>query len=90
MCRTLQTMLADTPLVKNLDNPHYMKILLDGKANIEELFAELGTTRLADTDGLQANTVPILPGFRALIKLPTLPDQVVRSLTKPMEMAGSN
>ena len=28
LCRTLQTMLADTPLVKNLDNPQYMKILL--------------------------------------------------------------
>jgi hypothetical protein len=30
MRRALQAMLADTPLVKSLDNPHYMKILLDG------------------------------------------------------------
>ena len=44
-------MLADTPLVKNPDNPRYMKILLDGKANLEELFAELGAMRLAGTDG---------------------------------------
>jgi hypothetical protein len=90
MCRALQAMLADTPLVKNLDNPHYVKILLDGKANLEELFAELGATHLAGTDGLQANTDRILPGFRTLIKLPTLPDQVVRSLTKKMNMAKSN
>jgi hypothetical protein len=90
MCRALQAMLADTPLVKNLDNPHYMKILLDGKANLEELFAELGATHLAGTDGLQANTDRILPGFRTLIKLPTLPDQVVRSLTKKMKLAKSN
>ena len=34
----LQTMLADTPLVKNLDNDEYMKILLDGKTKLEELF----------------------------------------------------
>ena len=52
MCRTLQTMLADTPLIKNLDNPDYMKILLDGKASLEELFAELATMALANTDGL--------------------------------------
>jgi hypothetical protein len=90
MCRALQAMLADTPLVKNLDNPDYMKILLDGKANLEELFAELGATRLAGSGGLHANTDRILPGFRALINLPTLPDQVVRSLTKKVKMVKSN
>jgi hypothetical protein len=31
MHRALQTMPADTPLVKNLSNPHYMQILLDGR-----------------------------------------------------------
>jgi len=40
----LQTMLADTPLVKNLDNDEFMKILLDGKANLEQLFADLELT----------------------------------------------
>jgi len=90
MCRALQAMLADTPLVRNLDNPNYMKILLDGKANLEELFAELGAAHLAGDDGLQANTDRILPGFRALMNLPTLPDQVLRSLRNPMKMAKSN
>jgi len=42
----LQNMLAQTPLVKNLQNPEYMKILLDGKTSIEELFAEIEITRL--------------------------------------------
>jgi hypothetical protein len=90
MCRALHAMLADTPLVKNLDNPHYMKILLDRKTNLEELFAELGTTHLAGTDQLHANTDRILTGFRALIKLTTLPDQIIRSLTKKGKMAKSN
>jgi hypothetical protein len=90
MCRALHAMLADTPLVKNLDNPHYMKILLDGKANLEELFAELGTTHLAGTDGLHANTDRILTEFRALINLPTLPDQIVRLLRKKVKIAKSN
>jgi hypothetical protein len=90
MCRTLQAMLADTPLVKNLDNPEYMKILLDGKKNLEELFAELGTAPLTGSDAMQADTDRILPGFRALMKLPSLPDQVVRSLGMSVEMAKSN
>ena len=47
MCRALQAMPADIPLVRNLDNPDYMNILLDGKANLEALFAELGATHLA-------------------------------------------
>lgn len=49
--RALQAMLADTPLVKNLDNPDYMKILLDGKENLEELFAELGPINLNGYNG---------------------------------------
>jgi len=37
--RFLHAMLADTPLVKNLDNPDCMEIHLDGKSGLEELFA---------------------------------------------------
>ena len=39
--RTLRTMLADTPLVKNLLNPEYLKILLHGQPNLEALFAQI-------------------------------------------------
>ena len=41
MSRVLNSMLADTPLVKNLDNPEYMDMLLDGKANFEEPLSEV-------------------------------------------------
>ena len=41
MCKKLQTMFADTPLVKNLGNPDYMKIMLAGKKSLEEKFAEV-------------------------------------------------
>jgi hypothetical protein len=34
-------MFADTPLVKNLGNPDYMKIMLAGKKSLEEKFAEV-------------------------------------------------
>ncbi len=46
--RTLRTMLADTPIVKNLDNPQYMKILLEGKASLEELFVQMDATQVRE------------------------------------------
>ncbi len=41
MSKTFQAMLADTPLVKNLQNESYVKILLDGKPTLEARFAEI-------------------------------------------------
>jgi hypothetical protein len=42
--RTLRTLLADTPLVHNLQNPEYLKTLLDGRPTLEALFAEIDPT----------------------------------------------
>jgi hypothetical protein len=39
--RTLRTMLPDTPLVKNLQNQEYLKILLGGQLTLEALFAQI-------------------------------------------------
>lgn len=39
--RTLRTMLADTPLVKNLKKTEYLKILLNGQPTLEALFAQI-------------------------------------------------
>ena len=33
--------MADTPLVKNLNNPNYMKIILNGHADLADRFAEV-------------------------------------------------
>jgi uncharacterized protein YbaR (Trm112 family) len=41
MCKKLQTMFADTPLVKNLENPEYMEIMLSGEKSLEEKFAQV-------------------------------------------------
>jgi hypothetical protein len=41
MGKTLQAMLADTPLIKNLENHKYLDILLNGKTKLEEVFAEI-------------------------------------------------
>ena len=90
MRRTLQAMLADTPLVKNLDNPDYMEMLLDGKANLEELFADLGTMPLKSIDEMQEDADRILPGFRKLMKLKILPEHVLLSLSEPSNRTKSN
>ena len=37
----LQSMIADTPLVKNLDNPDYLKVLLNGQPSLEACFAKI-------------------------------------------------
>ena len=86
----LQTMLADTPLVKNLDNDEYMKILLDGKANLEELFADLDLESIVRSIDLPVEIDRLLPGFRKLITQQTLPKQVVHLLSKRKFMAKSN
>ena len=89
MGRILQTMLADTPLVKNLDNPGYMKLLLGGKTNLEELFAEVGAMPSKSTDTC-VDSDRILPGFRSLINVSTLPEQVVRLFATSLKRTKSN
>lgn len=39
--KTIKAMIADTPLVKNLENRQYVDILLGGKATLQERFAEI-------------------------------------------------
>ena len=61
-------------LVRNLDNPAYMKILLDGKANLEELFCRVGLPLAGNTES-QADTDRLLPGFRAIINYQLCPNR---------------
>lgn len=44
LCRTLKAMLAETPLVKNLQNQDYLKLLLNGASCLEERFAQIDAT----------------------------------------------
>ncbi len=37
----LQSIIADTPLVKNLDNQEYLKLICKGKESLEEAFAAI-------------------------------------------------
>lgn len=86
----IQTMLADTPLVKNLDSDEYMKMLLNGKKNLEALFADLETSTTVHPADLSAEVDHLLPGFRKLITLSNLPKQVAYLLSKNKISTKSN
>jgi len=81
--RMLRTILAETPLVKNLENPTYMKILLNGKASLEPVFAEIDidTFRAAFKE---ARNVPekIPAKLKVLAEMIDFPEKLVKIVEK--------
>jgi hypothetical protein len=90
MNRALQTMLADTPLVRNLDNQRYLDILLDGKATLEELFAYLDAKHPSSKDEKQQSTGRILSGFTKLIRQRELPKLIASFFIKAAKNQKTN
>ena len=87
----LQNMLAQTPLVRNLQNPEYMKILLDGKTSIEELFAEIEITRLRqEFQKAQQNPEKIPAKIKRIIDEPKYPEKLANILKKSESKPKSN
>ena len=84
MNKALQTVLADTPLVKNLENDQYMTILLDGKSNLEEVFAEIDI-KMVRHELAKAqqdfNKIPVK--LRKIISCAELPEMVAEMLNVP-------
>lgn len=79
--KTLRTILADTALVKNLENPEYLEIILDGCKTLEERFEKIDS-RLV-TEKLKAelkNQQKISPEMKKLIRRPDLPDRLITLL----------
>jgi len=70
-------MVADTPLVRNLKNPDYVKILLNGKKRLESVFAEINE-QLIRTQMKQQTQNPdrIPPALKKLISNLKLPEMV--------------
>ena len=76
--RMLRTILAETPLVRNLENPSYMRILLSGKASLEEVFAEVDIDTFRDAFR-EAQDVPekIPSKLKHLIAMPDFPEKLL-------------
>ena len=83
MDRTMRAMLADTPLVKNLDNPTYMDILLDGNENLEQVFAQISPDEIREEAARQSGPDRMLPGFRSLVRMPSLPQLIAAVFNRP-------
>ena len=77
------TMLAQTPLVKNLENPQYMEILLNGKADLAERFAEIDIVQVRKAfDQAQRVTQKYPKRMAEVFKIPNLPQRLLEAPSK--------
>jgi len=75
--RMLRSILADTPLVKNLDNPDYLEIILDGCNTLEERFEKIdGRMVLEKLEVAKKNNDRISPEVKKIIRRPDLPERL--------------
>ena len=80
--KIMKAMPANTPLVKNLNDPQYMRILLDGKASLEERFAEIDARLIRkELAKLSVSSDKVLPRIKELIRRPDFPAQLVAIFT---------
>lgn len=75
--RLLQSMIADTPLVRNLENPGHLKILLNGQATLEERFAQVDAETVREELRTAQGSMEKVPAkIPELIALPAFPEVI--------------
>ncbi len=75
MGRTIQAMIDDTPLIRNLKNDNYRKIIIGGKKNLPEVFAEIDVDEVRKKMKEYNVRDEIIPGkIQVLLKKENLPD----------------
>jgi hypothetical protein len=80
--KIMKAMPVNTPLVKNLNNPQYMRILLNGKSSLEERFAEIDARLVRiELANLSAGSEKVPPRIKNLIRIPDFPTQLVAIFT---------
>jgi hypothetical protein len=76
--RTIRSILSDTPLVKNLDNPEYMKILLGDCHTIEQRFEKIDSAIVHERLKTEARkTERISPAMKKIVRFPDLPEKML-------------
>ena len=79
----LRAMLAETPLVRNLENPAYLKVLLNGKTSLEQVFAEIEIDTLREAFRQSQQAPEKIPGqLKALAALPAFPEKLISTLRR--------
>jgi hypothetical protein len=75
--KTLKTILADTPLVRNLENEEYQKIILNGCSSLAERFSQIDDKIVRDQlKQAEKNCDKLSPEIRKIICQPNLPDKI--------------
>jgi hypothetical protein len=81
--RMLRTILAETPLVQNLQNPRYMTLLLNEKNSIEEVFAEIEIDTLRKAFQEAQNDPEKIPAkLKPIIAMPDFPQKLLNLVEK--------
>jgi len=89
--RMLRTILAETPLARNLENPSYMMILLNGKASLEEVFAEVDIDTFRDAFREAQNVPEKIPSkLKPFIAMPDFPEKLLSMVKKAAVRRKSN
>lgn len=67
--KSLQTMFADTLIVKNLENPDIYKILLNGKATLAKRFSEISAELVQDKlEAIEKQEDRLSPAIRKMLR----------------------
>jgi hypothetical protein len=81
--RMLRTILAETPLVRNLENPAYMKILLNGKRSLEAVFSDIDIESFREAFREAQDAPEKIPAkLKPLIAMPDFPEKLVNMLQR--------
>jgi hypothetical protein len=81
--QALKSMIVDTPLVKNLSNRDYLKIILNGKNTLEERFAEIDASLVrAELKSHTENQKITSPKMKNFLRTPSMPVHITRVLKK--------
>ena len=79
--RTINAMLADTPLIKNLQHQQYLSVLLDGSSCLEERFAQIDANEVRNRMlKLKGESDGAPPKMKKLVKLSELPESILSVL----------
>ncbi|MCP4268248.1 MAG: hypothetical protein GY777_22190 [Candidatus Brocadiaceae bacterium] len=75
--KTLKTILADTPLVRNLENEEYLNIILNGCSTLAERFSQIDDKIVREElKEAEKNQERIPPEAKLIIKQPDLPEKI--------------
>jgi len=77
LSKTLKTILADTPLVRNLDHDEYPKIILNGCSTLAERFSQIDDKTVREQlKQAGKNQEKISPKLKSIIKQADLPERM--------------